>query len=1542
MFNGYMKKVVVLGLLAFVGGMLNVNAAPAKNRVGQLSAKAHSGRIAVRSDRGDLPAGASLTMTRQKDAATLERVQNALNKRKGIKSAKPAPSVLAAYDISIDEGKTAWQPAAGSPVRVTVTLDEPVAAAKSAKLGIVHIADDGTAEALESSRYGFERDPATHAVTGFWVAASGFSIYAITDQAILKYSFYNGSTHVADEYVKSGETLYDPGIGGSGLKYGETFVGWATSSTATTGMTIAELNAQLMGTPGFNSIYASNPEGIKLYAIIKKAYYLRYLTQKDGELVVLYTEIVAADASESARTLAIFDGSSWAGAENQTFTSWLGSDNHIYLKNDTVTLTDHLDLYIKVEGRYWLVFDANAGGPGSGATYTPPQLYVSGASGTTLSKPDDPTWSGYQFLSWNTQADGYGTTWTDATFNSAITDDVTLYAQWDALPVNYYVIYWKQSTAGGDSYDYAGSRSGTADTGAIVSTTTEDTTMGGTSTSEFGYYFTYNSTKSQTQAEVKADGTTVLNVYYDRRTVTMNFLIYGYAYTPTTGNDGTQYGTDDGVTYFEIYRDNRLFVGTGRWYKNRTGLLGFYSYSDEYTGTRYTRDSSWLVYKTFSGPYYATFEECGWTWPSEYWWYEKGNADGSIPQGSGNSRTTFMASFMPTSDSDNISFYGTSVGSGSRTVEFYKQNLDGSYPATTQDSVTAGTGTFKISDKYNGYTADHYNTGGSDTPLSEKDGDGYYASVSDYTTLKVYFRRNGYKMMFLSEEGPNTTGRSEETVSGIRYGASLSDQADHVPTNGKDGYAFLGWYEDEDLLVPFDFATKTMKDSDVTVFAKWGQQRVRVVLDPGCTDYLFANNQALTFRLDYNEKISDANMNRETALRSGYKLEGWYAVEDGEEFAWTFATQVNLAVDGVDMNYQTSQEWATNKYGDNDGRHDNVQGILKLRAKWALELEESAVYIKYDMDPGYKVYDSAGNIQTVIPVDPNHYIWNGGSSSVSFQVADAPSGYTSGFTFSRWVLLDAAGNRTNESVDPGAPLTVASDNVKSQTVTDDLGNTHVLRTITLVAQFTPDETKATMLTYDGQGGLTTAGNTTDSTAMLVNESFTTANGSAFNRPGYTFTGWNTKADGSGTPVASGVEYAADNKAGLAWDSDSEVNILYAQWTANTDTKYKVKYYLQDTDGTYPNSDDVPADYTRTGQGTTDTTVRLADLTDLNLADPTESGYVVDADAANVTQGTIAGDESLELKVYFKRCKVIFDKFEENADDLNVEAAFKDQYVLRSKANEVQNPSTLSSYVKPTWSDTVTNPYGFNKFLGWMIEDAANGTFEYNGKKYRDFEFSEEVEGDEITLYARWKYPVTFVISGDPESPDRKAVTYWRAFGDLVPNPTKAPEPREGNTCTGWGIWTSPNEAPQRADGLGTTLQVPKGGIILTAFWTPTDQLTSAQQFQSVDSTYGMIAGISAGSTGATTLSAKGRTLLAPTAQTRHYTVRHAVYAAYPYYTVLKCDDLANPVWTAAEDSRNVTGVSATSVEIPVDGKRGFFRLLLSTKPLTKGATKLDK
>lgn len=75
------------------------------------------------------------------------------------------------------------------------------------------------------------------------------------------------------------------------------------------------------------------------------------------------------------------------------------------------------------------------------------------------------------------------------------------------------------------------------------------------------------------------------------------------------------------------------------------------------------------------------------------------------------------------------------------------------------------------------------------------------------------------------------------------------------------------------------------------------------------------------------------------------------------------------------------------------------------------------------------------------------------------------------------------------------------------------------------------------VTYDGNGA--DSGKTTDNTAYATGTTATVkANG--YTRNGYTFTGWNTKADGSGTPYKAGEQITMNNNV-----------ILYAQWTRNS-------------------------------------------------------------------------------------------------------------------------------------------------------------------------------------------------------------------------------------------------------------------------------------------------------------------------------------------------------------------------------------------------------
>jgi uncharacterized repeat protein (TIGR02543 family) len=82
------------------------------------------------------------------------------------------------------------------------------------------------------------------------------------------------------------------------------------------------------------------------------------------------------------------------------------------------------------------------------------------------------------------------------------------------------------------------------------------------------------------------------------------------------------------------------------------------------------------------------------------------------------------------------------------------------------------------------------------------------------------------------------------------------------------------------------------------------------------------------------------------------------------------------------------------------------------------------------------------------------------------------------------------------------------------------------------------------VTFNANGG---SGAMADQSAS----SATALSSNAFTRSGYTFAGWNTAADGSGTAYADGASYAF-----------SSSTTLYAQWTATlATTSFEIKPYL---------------------------------------------------------------------------------------------------------------------------------------------------------------------------------------------------------------------------------------------------------------------------------------------------------------------------------------------------------------------------------------------
>ena len=453
--------------------------------------------------------------------------------------------------------------------------------------------------------------------------------------------------------------------------------------------------------------------------------------------------------------------------------------------------------------------------------------------------------------------------------------------------------------------------------------------------------------------------------------------------------------------------------------------------------------------------------------------------------------------------------------------------------------------------KYNGVTIEDllditgYEFIGTD---SKKNSNGFWVyNTSQAGTLNVYYKRLVHTIDFVSE-GVHVTSSDTQSVS-VPFGANVIDYLPADPENGMEGYYFDGWYKDQDCSVGLELTeSEIMPNGNAIFYAKWSTYRVRVVFEPGCSDYWFANNQSLSFRTDYGEGVSFANVRPGVAKRPGYKLTGWYLNSDysGDPIAADVDYLIQKNTPGVNMNYQTTDAWTGNIYGDNDGKNTDVRGILKLYARWQLDIKEGAVYFLYEVEDGYCIFDAADNNQTLIPVDSVGHVFD-----TAFQIEDAPSGYTAGVDFTSWMVLNKNGGATSVVYPAGQTITLTeaewADYIDTITVTDPDGNAGTMKVVRLRARFTSKEDKSTTIVFHGNGGTMDGGAKEYTQVVPVNATINLAvQSTAFTREHYSLIGWNTKADGRGKNFPTDDKIYANNE-NLA---DGEVNELFAIWQAD--------------------------------------------------------------------------------------------------------------------------------------------------------------------------------------------------------------------------------------------------------------------------------------------------------------------------------------------------------------------------------------------------------
>lgn len=373
-----------------------------------------------------------------------------------------------------------------------------------------------------------------------------------------------------------------------------------------------------------------------------------------------------------------------------------------------------------------------------------------------------------------------------------------------------------------------------------------------------------------------------------------------------------------------------------------------------------------------------------------------------------------------------------------------------------------------------------------------------------------------------------------------------------------DGYTFAGWTTNADGGgVKYAPGASWTASGTLTLYAQW---------TPGEAGLTYDGNGATGGKTDPQNGVTDqtVNVRQNGFTRDGYTFVRWdtqadcrgKAVNPGDKWTlqgsstlyacWTGNMQLltyhgNGATGGntASQSGKTGDELTTNANGftrdgytfvewntkaDGTGGHygKGTNGV----AKWTMLPAGNDLYAIWQANPANIRYRDDWGATGSTP----------DTTGVTGQdVTIARNGFTRpGYTFTGW----ARDRRTDPSLQPGGRYTLTPG------------------TTTLWAQWKADPAH---LIYNSNSGSTSQTRRTDG---VVDQTVTVI-ANPFTRSGYTFTGWNTQADGRGKA------YAAGNGFRLVADAKSNpvnTSVLYAQWRIN---RVALKFNPNGGTGGYP-------------------------------------------------------------------------------------------------------------------------------------------------------------------------------------------------------------------------------------------------------------------------------------------------------------------------------------------------------------------------------------
>ena len=469
----------------------------------------------------------------------------------------------------------------------------------------------------------------------------------------------------------------------------------------------------------------------------------------------------------------------------------------------------------------------------------------------------------------------------------------------------------------------------------------------------------------------------------------------------------------------------------------------------------------------------------------------------------------------------------------------------------------------------------------------------------------------------------NSNGGSAVADVKLDYGASIE-----ISEPTRTGYEFEGWFVDEELKESFDLK---IPSKNATVYAKWKECKVNITFNANGSD-VTGEMRAVAYQTE------DENLTLPEAIytRNGHTFKGWSTAANGEvEFADKASISSLLATSQDVTLYAV---WEAREYDlhfvsnglafgqDIKVKYDNSLVLPSTNptkdghefvgwGQYALTTDatfaENKIYYTYDsVSKIYSVADVTVGEEVAAETYYNATLFTAEnkmpSSNLTLNAIWSKKSYTINFN------SNGAGEVSSITQAYGSVITLPTNLskegyrflgwYKEASLTNRFeGSTMPLDGASLYAKW---EANKYSIYFDANSGSGTT-NKVDAT-YDVDATLTT---NAFSKVGYTFKGWNTKEDGTGTSYTDG-----QTVKNLLSENGSSLT-LYAKWEANTNTKYTVNIQFEGNSSGNLSYEEV---------GTSDTTVTL------ELLDYT--GYIT---PENV-QVYIKADGSATIDVIYER------------------------------------------------------------------------------------------------------------------------------------------------------------------------------------------------------------------------------------------------------------------------------------------------------------------